>query len=203
MSTEAQITANIANAQHSTGPRTEAGRAESSKNSLKHGLTATQTVLLPGEDEAAYRKLHEEAIEFWAPIIEPERSLVVYLCDVQWRLGRCARLEGAILSADIPDFKALDIISKHETRLKKAYSTTHHELREAIANRVNVLKEKMKEAVAIRRAGLRNGVDIDPQEFGFVFSREQVDEAIRYEDALQGPQERLGAQNQGRENGRR
>ena len=58
MSTQSQITANIANSQHSTGPRTEAGKAVSSQNALKHGLTA-QTVLLPGEDEAAYRKMCE------------------------------------------------------------------------------------------------------------------------------------------------
>jgi hypothetical protein len=203
MSTEAKITANIANSQHSTGPRTEAGRAESSKNSLKHGLTATQTVLLPGEDEAAYRKLHEEAIAFWAPIIEPELALVRYLCDVQWRLSRCGRLEAVLLSADTPDFKSLDIISKHEARLKKSYSTTHQELRDAIASRVNLLRDKMNEAVTIRRAGLREGIDTDPSEFGFVFSREEVDAAIRREDALRGGQERLGTQHQGTENGRR
>ena len=52
MSSTAQAIANIENAQRSTGPRTEAGKAASSHNALKHGLTA-QTVLLPGEDEIA------------------------------------------------------------------------------------------------------------------------------------------------------
>ena len=49
--TEAKIEANQANAQLSTGPRTEQGKAISSFNSLRHGLTA-MTVLLPGEDPA-------------------------------------------------------------------------------------------------------------------------------------------------------
>ena len=40
MSSAAQIVANIANAQHSTGPATEAGKTISARNSLKHGLTA-------------------------------------------------------------------------------------------------------------------------------------------------------------------
>ena len=39
MSTKAQTTANIANAQHSTGPKTESGKAASSLNHLSHGLT--------------------------------------------------------------------------------------------------------------------------------------------------------------------
>ena len=70
MSTAAQVTANLANAQHSTGPRTETGKAASSQNALKHGLTA-KTVLLPGEDEAAYRKMCEGMFESFAPADDP------------------------------------------------------------------------------------------------------------------------------------
>ena len=40
--------ANAANAQHSTGPRSANGKARSSTNALRHGLTAKQ-VLAPGE----------------------------------------------------------------------------------------------------------------------------------------------------------
>src|ERR1035438_6628565 len=123
MSSAAQIVANIENAKHSTGPTTEAGKATSSQNALKHGLTA-QTILLPGEDEAAYRKMCAGIFEAWAPAYEIEIQLVQNLCDTQWRINRCARLEAGILSADVPDFKALDSISKHEARLKRIYSTT-------------------------------------------------------------------------------
>jgi len=44
---------NRANAQRSTGPRTEAGKQHSALNALRHGLTA-QTAVLPSEDPAAY-----------------------------------------------------------------------------------------------------------------------------------------------------
>ena len=53
MSTEKQLVANRANAQRSTGPRTEAGKAVSSCNAWKHGLTAARA-LMPGEDPAEY-----------------------------------------------------------------------------------------------------------------------------------------------------
>ena len=43
---------NRENAQHSTGPKTEAGKQKSSLNALRHGLTG-QTVVMPAEDLAA------------------------------------------------------------------------------------------------------------------------------------------------------
>jgi hypothetical protein len=38
MATDAQIAANQANAQHSTGPKSETGKANSSRNATKHGM---------------------------------------------------------------------------------------------------------------------------------------------------------------------
>jgi hypothetical protein len=45
----AQLAANAANAQHSTGPRTSEGKNRSSQNASKHGLTAQEVVIAPGE----------------------------------------------------------------------------------------------------------------------------------------------------------
>ena len=183
MSTIAQATANLANAQSSTGPRTEIGKAVSSQNALKHGLTA-KTILLPGEDEAAYRKLCEGMFESFAPNGAPEKELVQLLCDTQWRLQRCGRIEAAILSEDVPDFKAIDIMSKHESRLKRQYSTTLKETRDLIDTRLTREKGQMQEAMCIRRADKVDGCTTNLQAIGFVFSNQQVDAAIQAEDAL-------------------
>ena len=51
MASEKQIEANRANAQHSTGPKTPAGKAISRLNALKHGLTAEIAVIRPRELE--------------------------------------------------------------------------------------------------------------------------------------------------------
>src|SRR5947209_5006403 len=53
MSSESQIAANRQNAQCSTGPKTPEGKAKSSLNAVKTGLTG-RTVLLPSDDAAAY-----------------------------------------------------------------------------------------------------------------------------------------------------
>jgi hypothetical protein len=183
MASAAQVTANIANAQHSSGPRTETGKAASSQNSLKHGLTA-QSVLVPGEDEAAYRTMCERMFQSFTLTGEPERILIQILCDTQWRIQRCSRIEAAILSADTIDLKALDTLSKHESRLNKIYNTTFKQARDLIEARLLVDQASLKEAIRIRRADKIKGRPTNFQEIGFVFSIGQVDAAIRREDAL-------------------
>ena len=54
MSTPNRAEINRENAQHSTGPKTEAGKKQSSLNALRHGLTG-QIVVMPTEDLAAYQ----------------------------------------------------------------------------------------------------------------------------------------------------
>jgi hypothetical protein len=49
MAPDRQIAANRENAKRSTGPRSEAGKARSARNALKHGLSAEHVVML-GED---------------------------------------------------------------------------------------------------------------------------------------------------------
>ncbi len=55
--TPAQQSANQQNAQHSTGPRTEEGKAKSSRNSSTHGLCGTRFRLLHFESQEEYDEL--------------------------------------------------------------------------------------------------------------------------------------------------
>ena len=59
MSTEKQFEANRANAQHSTGPSTAAGKARAATNGLTHGLNASPEILFDAkpEEAEAYRTL--------------------------------------------------------------------------------------------------------------------------------------------------
>jgi hypothetical protein len=56
MASDRQLIANRANAVKSKGPRSLAGKRRSSRNAMKHGLTADHT-LLPGEDAEEFRGL--------------------------------------------------------------------------------------------------------------------------------------------------
>ena len=100
---EAKLTANRANAQLSSGPRTAAGKAVSSMNAVKTGLTG-RTVLLPSDDAEAYRN-HLAAYEKeFKPVGLREFELVQSLADIQWRLQRIPGLEMAIYARGREEF---------------------------------------------------------------------------------------------------
>src|SRR5947209_1088511 len=92
LSSERRLAANRANAQLSTGPQTPEGKAKSSLNAVKTGLTG-RTVLLPAEDTAAYEAHIARFQQEFQPVGEREIRLVQNLADTQWRLDRIPNLE--------------------------------------------------------------------------------------------------------------
>jgi hypothetical protein len=95
MSSAAQINANRANSQSSSGPKTEAGKARSSHNAVKSALTG-QTVALPTDDVPAYLNLVQSLIDLHHPITLEENFLVQSLADTEWRLQRIPTLESGL-----------------------------------------------------------------------------------------------------------
>jgi hypothetical protein len=57
LATDKQIRANRANAQHSTGPRTAAGKLKSSRNAYRHGLSGPMPLDLPSAAEVNFMAL--------------------------------------------------------------------------------------------------------------------------------------------------
>src|SRR5258708_20543536 len=74
---------NRANAAHSTGPKTEAGKKRSSLNAYRHGLTG-QTIILPAEDLAAYQAFTRTFFDRYKPVDIIEKQLVQSLPDTSW-----------------------------------------------------------------------------------------------------------------------
>jgi len=101
MATQAQIDANCADAQKSTGPRTEEGRARSSRNHLSHGLSIA-LVFIPLEDREDFNKLLAELREHHQPANLDEDMLVEKTAQSQWLSLRAYRLQGVALGASIP-----------------------------------------------------------------------------------------------------
>jgi hypothetical protein len=97
MATPAQIEANRANALLSTGPVTEEGRATSSHNAVKFGLTG-QTVLLKTDDVELYKTHVQYYIDKFKPANQDERIRVQDIADTEWRLLRSPSSEASILA---------------------------------------------------------------------------------------------------------
>ncbi len=95
MSTAAQMKANQANAQKSTGPITLDGKAIASKNALKTGLTG-RTVLMPNEDAELYAQHIENYRSRFKPVGPAELELVQRVADTNWRLNRIPALEAGL-----------------------------------------------------------------------------------------------------------
>jgi hypothetical protein len=98
MTTEAQIEANRANAQKSTGPRTPEGKATVAQNAVKHGLLA-RTAVLHGEDWEHYTCFSEELMDELYPDGVMEQELADRIVDLSWRLRRAALSQNAVFEA--------------------------------------------------------------------------------------------------------
>jgi hypothetical protein len=102
MATEAQIQANRANAQKSTGPRTAAGKAVVAQNAVKHGLTARLDVI-KGEDQAQFDRHREGMLGELAPVGVRESMLAERVASLSWRLQRAGRLQNEVFDALLAD----------------------------------------------------------------------------------------------------
>lgn len=96
MSTAAQITANQLNAQKSSGPTSEAGRAASSQNRRVHGLAEGSAFkVLDCENQAGFDRLLSALDCDFVPQNTVEALLVQRMTEHQWLRNRAVRLQDA------------------------------------------------------------------------------------------------------------
>jgi hypothetical protein len=170
---------NRANAQHSTGPRTEAGKKNSSQNALRHGLTG-ETVVLPTEDADAYHAHLQSFLDQYQPQNPTELHLATTLAETSWRLRRVASLEVKALSAASLDsqLKGLAILSTHGQRLSRQFERTAAELRDLQTSRLNQETWELTQLLAVMDMHEAKGKEYDPSADGFVFSESRIEQAI-------------------------
>jgi hypothetical protein len=91
---------NRRNAQKSTGPRTDAGKAASRLNAIKHGLRA-QTVPLPVEDPDELAALADEWVDYYRPASPAEREAVERAVRSVVQRRRCQRFQDAAAAEQV------------------------------------------------------------------------------------------------------
>src|SRR5260370_22962720 len=102
--TTAQLDANRANAQQSTGPRSEEGKAASSQNASKHNLTGG-AAFLPSEDAAVYAAHLKSITEEYGPLSPSAEFVVRQIADAMWRLQRLHRIEYELIASSDNPFR--------------------------------------------------------------------------------------------------
>jgi hypothetical protein len=206
---DARLTANRANAKLSTGATTAAGRAKSSMNAFKTGLTG-QTVLLPTDDLAAYQQHLDHHFKQFAPATGDEKSLVQTIADTAWRLLRIVPLESSIwavarikladLYPDVADsairaalidgeillayHKNLSNLALQERRLYNQRATVVAQLETLQNERREKQAADQKRALAVYKSTRKLEIPFDPSFFGFVFSIDELEQHATREQAL-------------------
>jgi hypothetical protein len=169
--------ANRANAKLSTGPRTAAGKQRSSQNALTHGLTSHSPVLAT-EDPAAYQRHCRQFLDEYQPATPTESQLVQEIADTAWRLNRIPLLESEVFSQNpnpqtlIP---MLATLGMHSQRLSRQFQRSLDKLREIQAARAERQRRDLKDAAALLELHKRKGLPFHPAQYGFVFSKGQVE----------------------------
>lgn len=129
MATPKQQFANQANAQRSTGPKTDEGKTRSAANARKHGLCASN-LLIADEDKEAYLTMASGFYSAIAPRNQVEETIFDELVAAAWNLRRARLLEteacadfdtfGAILDDEALQ-KKLERIARHKTRIERSF----------------------------------------------------------------------------------
>jgi len=150
----AKLAANQANAQLSTGPRTDIGKQTASKNALKTGLTG-QTVLLPTDHLPAYEALIARFQKKYNPANPEETTLVQSIIDTTWRLERITNLDfaifamGAVELAD--EFPDLDPATRALVIQAQTYLKYEKQLRNLHTQEARLQRLLKKETAELQR----------------------------------------------------
>jgi hypothetical protein len=141
------------NGAKSRGPTTDEGKEKSSRNSLKHGLTATSgKILLDCEAQGEFDKIVNKLLGIHEPATPAEEDLVEEMVAARWRIRRIWTIETGLFNAEIltqqsnpgdpdihlasafrvlaDDSRSLALANRYESRLQGLYDRTYKTLRE-------------------------------------------------------------------------
>jgi len=97
-SSNARAEASRRNGARSRGPKTEAGKARSARNAIRHGLRAGRFLVVPEEDALEFDGLETVLLEELAPANALQAVLTRRVVSAAWRLARADRIEAEVLA---------------------------------------------------------------------------------------------------------
>ena len=178
------------NGAKSKGPKTAQGKAASSKNALRHGLTANYAVTtLESQDD--FELLLDSYQDRYQPSDGVEMELVQTLAITRWRLRRIGLLETNLIDnelalsgedidkefsrisddgrlacvfAKLAEGKALSLLIRYEGALNRVYDRTLKQLAEIQkASRRNEPTKEVTDAESIAELTPRGTADFSPR----------------------------------------
>ena len=129
----ARLAANRENAEKSTGPVTEAGKAISSQNNFKHGLARHngRFALLPTEDPGEFGLVLHNFNQEHQPETPTEEALVIALAESLWLRNRAQNLQPSCFDTNtgaICNEKQLSLLLRYENTYNRAFNSALNQL---------------------------------------------------------------------------
>lgn len=118
MATSAQILANKANAQNSTGPKTDEGKAKASRNNIRHGL-CLGILVLSGEEQAYQRNFEATMRLEIKPAGAIEETVFAQLIDAHMRLRKIQHWIGTLMFQHADDPLVVDAAAAEVNQLTR------------------------------------------------------------------------------------
>ena len=185
MASPAQLAANIANSQKSTGPTTEPGKQRTRLNAYRHGITGQICIFTTEEQQAfdAHCTGIREALE---PVGALELDLAQAIAEGRWRLKRASALESSIyalgqsqpVSDDLgqiqirealaqartwlADGKNLQLLTLYEQRIHRSVEKNTAQLAALQAKRQAIAKIALEEAQLLAQLAYSKGETYNP-----------------------------------------
>jgi hypothetical protein len=182
MSTESQIRANQQNAQHSTGPSTEGGKAASSHNNFRHGLTGASFTVLDFEDQDEYDRVLCGLRFEHQPTTMTESILVEQIAQSYWLRKRALYLQDQC--ATDTDFtfeqqqKQLALLIRYQTTHDRAFHRALNDLLKLRAEKrrteIGFESLKLKQADQLRRDSIEKRKQ-DTHKFDVLLAEAKLD----------------------------
>ncbi|MBN9662514.1 MAG: hypothetical protein J0H49_30225 [Acidobacteria bacterium] len=143
MASVAQITANQANAKHSTGPVSPVGKARASQNARRHGFTARNLEITP-EDRAEFDTLQAALRLDTRPFGCLEEEIFHRILSHTWNLRRIESFEALLLAETDPLAEA----DPHAAKLDR-YARYRRDLERSLYRAVRELSKLQTERAAL------------------------------------------------------
>ena len=209
MLSDKQLAANRANAQLSTGPKSEEGKRKSSLNARRHNLTG-QVTAMTEEDRIAHDALAEALVKSMAPEGALELQLAQRIATDSWRLNRSSAIEDNIFALGFTDHsgdidvehpqlhaaltaartftreaKSIELLTLYEQRINRSLQKNLALLQQLQTTRKAERKAEMEQAARLLQLSEKKGLTYDPAKDGFVFSNDQIHAVIDRERRLE------------------
>ena len=204
MATDAQITANQLNAQLSTGPKSESGKAASSQNNFKYGLTGASFSVLASEDQDEFDHVLCGLRFEHQPATMTESILVEKMAQSYWLSKRALYLQDQCATDEELTLeqqqKELALFIRYQTTHDRAFHRSLNDLLKLRAERrraeIGFESQKHKIAAESRREAAEKRKQ-ELHEFAVLLAEAKLDSQLLQNSNLDSTNRRAAGQPNG------